>query len=324
MRNTAKLINVIIMALLLFASCKKEKLEWQDVEKLESHTTDRLNSVMFVNDTLGYVVGGERFHRATILISKNGGATWTKKDFPEFGKGIYGITQKYTGETVAIGFEGKLLTTGDGGENWTFNLLNSWEPYKDVEFIEPGTGIAIVGISFNYGAMAYFDDKYSIYRYDTFAYELNDIKMINNRVGYISGCGVVMKTTDGAVKWHLLDINNDNFTALYALDENELWICGYNGSICHTSDGGANWERLRSGNDIKKARYRLLDIVFKDRMNGWAVGEEGVIIRTTDGGKKWKLYRKFTDQALRSITIATNGYLVVAGDGGSLYRLKTQ
>ena len=34
MRNTAKLINVIIMALLLFASCKKEKLEWQDVEKL--------------------------------------------------------------------------------------------------------------------------------------------------------------------------------------------------------------------------------------------------------------------------------------------------
>jgi photosystem II stability/assembly factor-like uncharacterized protein len=317
------LLALVMLLMFLFASCKKEKLEWQAVEKLESHTTDRLNSILFVNDTLGYAVGGERFHRATILITRNGGATWTKKDFPEAGKGLYGLTQKYTGETVAIGFEGKTLTTGDG-ENWTFNTLNSWEPYKDLEFIEPATGIGIVGISFNYGAMAYFDEKYAIYRYDTFEYELNDIEMLNNRVGYISGYGVVMKTTDGAVKWHLQEINNDNFTAIHAFSENELWVCGYNGSVCHTTDGGASWHRLRSGNDIKKARYRLLDIVFKDQFSGWAVGEEGVVIHTTDGGKKWELYKKFTDQTLRSIVLAPGGYLMVAGDGGSLYRLKAQ
>jgi photosystem II stability/assembly factor-like uncharacterized protein len=222
---------------------------------------------------------------------------------------------------MAVAFDGKLLKTIDDGDNWSSFQMNSYQPYKDLSFIEPSTGIIIGGISFNYGVMAYINDQNDIYRYDTFAYELNDIEMLNNRTGYISGYGTVMKTDDGAVTWTLQDIKNDNFTAIYAQSEHELWVCGYNGSVFHTSNGGETWEKLRSGNDIKKPRYHLLDIYFKDHNNGWAVGEEGVIIHTEDGGRNWSLYRKITDAALRCITQTPDGNLIVCGDNGSLYKL---
>ncbi|WP_276134665.1 WD40/YVTN/BNR-like repeat-containing protein [Polluticoccus soli] len=304
----------------LFA-CKKEKLDWQQVQKLESHCNHRLNNIYFLNDTLGYTVGGLRFDKSTILVTKDGGNTWELHDIPEAGKSIFNVAQKPTGEVYAVGFDGKLLRTTDGGDNWSFFQMNSYQPYKDLTFIEPSTGIIIGGISFNYGVMAYIDDQNDIYRYDTFNYELNDIEMLDNRTGYISGYGVVLKTADGAVKWKLQDIKNDNFTAIHAQSENELWVCGYNGSIYYTSNGGEKWEQFRSGNDIKKPRYRLLDIYFKDRTNGWAVGEEGVVIHTTDGGHSWDLYKKFTSNALRCITQTPDGQLIVCGDNGSLYKL---
>lgn len=302
-------------------SCKKEKLAWQDVTQLESHCTHRLNTVRFINDTLGFVVGGIRFDKATILTTRNGGNTWSLQDFPDAAKSIFGIAQKPTGEICAVGFDGKLLKTADEGKTWNFHQLNSYEAYKDLAFIEPSTGILIGGISFNHGVMAYINDQNEIYRYDTFEYELNDIEMRNNRTGYVCGTGVVMKTSDGAVSWHIQDIANDNFTAIHANSEQELWVCGYNGGIYHTTNGGEKWEQLRSGNDIKKPRYRLLDIYFKDAMNGWAVGEEGVVIHTNDGGHGWKLYKKFTNAALRSISRSPDGNLIVCGDNGTLYKL---
>lgn len=315
-------LTLVVFGILFFASaCKKEKLHWQNVQKLESHCTDRLNTIRFINDTLGYIVGGDRFYKATILMTADCGNTWTLRNIDEAGKGVYGIAPKYNGDIYVIGFDGKLIWTGDNGKNWTFRQMNSWQPYKDLAFIEPETGIIIGGISFNYGVMAYINDKNDIYRYDTFAYELNDIEMANNRTGYVCGYGIMMKTDDGAVTWKLQDVNNDNFTAMYMLNEQELWMCGYNGSICHTANGGNTWEKLRNGNDIKKTRYRLLDIVFKDRLNGWAVGENGTVIHTTDGGHSWDLYEKFTDVALRSIAIAPDGNLIIAGDGGTLYKL---
>jgi photosystem II stability/assembly factor-like uncharacterized protein len=322
-RNTGYniLIGIITVFALFVSACKKEKLHWQQAEKLESHCTDRLNTIRFINDTLGYVAGGQRFDKSTILVTRDGGNTWSLQNLPGVTKGIYGLAQKYTGETYAVAFDGKLAWTGDEGQNWQSLQMNSFQPYKDIAFIEPSTGIIVGGISFNYGVMAYINDQHEIYRFDTFNYELNDIEMANNRTGYVSGFGVMMKTSDGAVTWKIQDVKNDNFTAIHMHSEQELWICGYNGSIFHTTDGGDNWERLRNGNDIKKPRYHLLDIVFKDRQNGWAVGEEGAVIHTTDGGHTWELYEKFTSAALRSIAIAPHGSLIVAGDEGTLYKL---
>lgn len=320
MKNLPAYFLIILLAVSA-AGCRKEKLQWQKAERIESHTTDRLNKILFTSTNKAYIAGGDRFYSATILTTADGGMTWQATQFPQAGKGLYGIALRYDSAVVACGFEGKLLTTLPNEQNWSMNQLAHWKPYKTLDFVEPGTGIIIGGVSFNYGCIAYIHEDGKTFRFDTTAYELNDIEMVTNKTGYISAYGVVLKTTDNAVSWQMLDIENDNFTALYAASVDEVWTCGYNGGIYHTTDGGKNWERLRNGNSITKKRYHLLDIVFKDAAHGWAVGENGVVIYTNNGGDSWTEYEHFTDYALRSICLLPDGNLLVCGDNGTIYKL---
>jgi photosystem II stability/assembly factor-like uncharacterized protein len=312
---------ICLIAMLPIASCKKDKLPASQIQKLDSHTTDRLNVVKFI-DGIGYIGGGQRFATTTMLTSNDGGNSWAVRNFPESGKAIYGIAAKYDQLGVfTIGFEGKILHSTDNGDNWQYIKLAQWEPYKDLAFIEPATCIAIGGVSFHNGRLTYLNDQYQAYRDDSLGYELNDIEMINNKTGYIAGFGVVLKTDDGAVNWHILDVKNDNFTALHANNANELWVCGYNGSIFRSTNGGQSWEKQRNGNSLANKKYHLLDIYFKDSNNGWAVGEDGLVIRTTNGGADWEAYEKVTGDALRSIAPTPDGNLILCGDNGALYRL---
>lgn len=325
LRNSSHQLIYLSAALVLFTilavSCKKDKLHWQKVEQLDSHTTDRLCNILFTDNNNGFIAGGDRFYKASILSTTDGGNTWQYKDMPEAGKCLYGLAKSPWGSIYICGFESKLLHSTDGGNNWIFNQLPNWQPCKDMAFNNDNTGIIIGGASFNYGSLTYIDSAGNITRFDTLAFELNDIEMLDGKTGFISGFGAIMKTTDGGYTWDIQDAINDDFMAITALNENELWACGINGSIMHTVNGGKHWEKQRNGNDITIPRYRLLDILFKDALHGYAVGENGIVIYTDDGGDHWMEYDKFTDQALRTIALMPSGDMLVAGDGGTLYRL---
>ena len=140
----------IFLVLLLVTACKKDKLDDSKVIKIDSHTIDRLNKVIFVNG-IGYVAGGERFSKATILVSKDGGANWVAKDFPEAGKGMYGIASKYDDLGVyAIGFDGKVLETTDNGDNWNY-----------IKLADPGRGkYELVSVTRNDGQVIPLDNAW--------------------------------------------------------------------------------------------------------------------------------------------------------------------
>jgi photosystem II stability/assembly factor-like uncharacterized protein len=319
--QTLKYPFILAALVLIFSSCKKNKEEWKKVEKLETHTTDRLNAILFLNDKVGFVVGGQRFQQTTILTTRDGGQSWDVTTHPEAGKALYGITTNEYGHVYTCGFSGNLLETTDTGKSWKFSQISTWESQKDIAFVDPGVLIIIGGISFQYGFISYVNSQKQVFRFDSLGYELNDIHMLNNRVGYITGYGVVLKTTNGGVSWEMLDIQNDNFKAISAINENEAWVCGKNGSIFHTSNGGSSWEKQRNGNSVAKKKYHLLDILFTDSNNGWACGESGVIIYTNDGGSNWKEYEHFTDAHLQSIAKMPDGNLITAGDDGTVYKL---
>ena len=66
------------MLLLLcgLAACRKEQLYFQKIERIESNTTSRLNRIMYVDDTTCIIAGGEKFLKAEVLISRDGGNSW--------------------------------------------------------------------------------------------------------------------------------------------------------------------------------------------------------------------------------------------------------
>jgi photosystem II stability/assembly factor-like uncharacterized protein len=302
-------------------SCRKDLLHWQYVQKLETHsTTDRLYKILFINDSVGYVVGGERFYKSTILSTGDGGKTWTYQNIDEAGKALFSITQSPSGSLYAIGFDGKVLKSDNEGKDWEFHQV-WYAPYKDIAFTSSNRAILVGGISFRQGIMTFIDSAASASPFDSTGYEMNDIEMVDGSTGYVGCHGVVLKTRDSGYTWQMQNIQDDNFKAVHAHGYNVAWACGYNGSIFYTADGGTNWERLRNGNNISKPSYKLLDILFTNSLHGYAIGENGVFIYTDDGGHHWMELDRFTDAHLRSIVDRPDGSLMVCGDNGTLYRV---
>lgn len=323
MRNIIRLIIPLVI-IASVSACKKGKLEWENVEKIESHTGDRLNEIIFTNGNEGYIVGGERFDRATLLKTTDGGKSWILSNYPEAGKGIYGIdVAPSSGNVYAVGYDGKTLTNRNDSA-WQFAQLKYWKECKDLDFFDANNGIIVAGISFKVGYIFYVDENLLVSKWDSLKYELNDVIVTNNNTAFVCGYGVVQKTIDKGNTWNILEPINDNFTAMFALNEQEIWMCGIAGSIFHSKNGGDNWEKLRNGNSLSLPKYKLLDILFINNQIGWAVGEDGVVIKTADGGKKWSKYKNFTSSTLRSITLSPDGSLMVVGDHGTIYKLYTQ
>ncbi len=318
---TCYIRTTLLFALLFaYASCKKDVLHWQRVQQLSSNTTSKLNHVRFITDSICVIGGGVHFEKAEVLRSVDGGYTWNNYSYPEAGKGMYGMGVGVDGTIYMCGTDGCLLHSYDAGASFGFRRILDWEYYVGVSFPEPNTGFLVTTHLDEDGSVTKIDTGCNILDKQYFSFGLTDIYMISAQVGYVIGYGVVLKTVDGGNNWLFLDPEGDKFTCM-DIHGNELWICGYAGSIYHSTDAGGHWSRVRNGNDITLKRYRMLSIVFKDNTSGWASCDDGTVIYTDDGGKHWSEYDRFTNQALRSMVICPNGDLLVCGDNGALYRV---
>ncbi|RYZ55256.1 MAG: hypothetical protein EOP49_03205 [Sphingobacteriales bacterium] len=315
------LIISLLMMSFLASSCKKDLLSWKQIEKIDlGPGTERLNEILFLNDSIGIVAGGERFTKGLILLSTDTGRTWSQPAYANPGKGLYGISLTSDNRLYIAGFDGKLLRSDDWGQNWSL-YQSHYLPLKDVYFFTRDRGIVVGGVSFDQGFYAETNATGNAHPYDSSGFELNNIEMADPSSGYIACYGGILGTTDSGRHWAFQNAKNDNFTSVCILDKNEAWACGYNGSIVHTTDGGENWEQLRNGNDVTLPAYRLHDILFTDPLHGYAVGEKGIVIVSDDGGHHWMEFEKFTGQTLRSISKASDGSLFICGDNLTLFRV---
>ena len=118
-----RLLLLLLTSVLLFSSCKKDLIRARSITRLESYTVNRLNSILFINDSVGFVAGGSRFYEADVLITRDGGHTWDLYVSPEANKEMFGITQSPTGAIYVIGFDGNLLRSYDEGRTWLRSQL---------------------------------------------------------------------------------------------------------------------------------------------------------------------------------------------------------
>jgi photosystem II stability/assembly factor-like uncharacterized protein len=302
-------------------SCKKQTLYFQKVERVESNTTSRLNRIQFLDDTTCIIGGGDKFLKAEILISRDGGHTWQLDSFPQSGKGLYGFGVSRSGGVYLSGFDGTILKTTDKGLNWSEQRIGNWEYHVGISFVNTNKIVFVNTILQRAGSIVITDSNLAIQKTTSYEFGLNDVQMVNDQTGYVVGYGTILKTTDGGDTWTIQDVKGDNFYSIYCIGPDDVWVCGYNGSIQHTIDGGATWNKMRNGNNLTIPKYNLLDIVFKNAATGYAVGEKGLVIYTNDGGETWSRYSSFTENALRSVAICPDGTLLVVGDGGVIYRL---
>ncbi|HUR39673.1 MAG TPA: YCF48-related protein [Verrucomicrobiae bacterium] len=85
---------------------------WQQVQ---SPVDVMLNRVRFRDDKTGFALG----HDAAILVTRDGGSTWTVAHFDASGRALYDVAALDEQRAFAIGGYGTFLDSTDGGATWT-------------------------------------------------------------------------------------------------------------------------------------------------------------------------------------------------------------
>lgn len=316
-----QLLRSVVFAISLMAitvtSCKKEKFEFVFTE-LHSGISRDLNDIYFVDDTTGYVCGGERYNTGDILKTTNSGETWLPQG-ENLEKALYRINFSRYDTGFIVGFEGKIYRTHNGGSNWNLYQLARYQPLHDIFMVNEEDGYVCGGDGFALGYIYQTHDGGNFWSIDTFPQELRSIFFTGESTGFAAGYGVIFKTNNGGESWQLTDAAGDFFQSVTFTDEQTGYAVGYEGSILKTTDAGASWSKIRNGNILFQATWHLHEVAFRSSATGYIIGEKGCFLKTTDAGEHWEEIKNAPEINFHGIFLSDEGgYL--CGEGGKIYR----
>lgn len=254
--------------------------------------TDGFRGVCFVNDKVGWAVGGERSKNGLIMKTTDGGETWVAQDCgrPYQGSGSWVFesvcfVDEKTGWLVGNGRE--IFKTTDGGNTWSVNKPEGAGILKRVQFVDRNTGwvlsrkmLRTTDGGKTWTEHAFGKDDYV--RSFHFSDALNGVALA---VG-----GNALRTRDGGKTWSSVAVPQvTGFSPnVYMLDAKEGWAVG-DFAIMHTMDGGSTWDPRSSGKEDV-----AIGVQFVNPKLGWIVGHArtgkdvtGLVMKTEDGGQTW-------------------------------------
>lgn len=320
MRWSNLLFCLCWLALPAIHGCKKDVLRWAEARRIEGMPAVRWNRIATAGNGFVVVAGGEKFGRADLLISRDGGTTWEHRGFPQIGKGLYGLGVSDDGRVFACGFSEIALLSEADAQNFGTVSLPENRFYVGCAFLPAGR-VAISTVTFETGTVVLRDDVAASVLDDSFHFGLNDVAFASAERGFTAGYGAIQRTDDRGKSWRITPAAGDHFVALDVHGLDTVYACGNTGSILRTTNGGENWEKLRTTDRFSQPFYALQDILFTDAQHGYCVGEDGLLIFTDDAGEHWSEFEGFTTAHLRSVAQLPGGDLLVCGDDGALWRL---
>jgi len=278
-------------------------LSWTETNSdLIGHRAD-LFSVHFIDNQNGWVAGTSDLYQGRIIFrTTDGGLSWQKvfeqKEASGYLYDIY-FTDSLNGWACGgssfdgFTYNGVLMKTSDGGNNWTEDLSFPKIVFSEMFFIDEST-VVLIGVD-----NSYVDDGFGNF------FQQNN--------------AAIIKTSDGGntfEKSNILDKNNNDLVIANALqsisffDSQNGCTFGDRGTILLTSDGGRNWYQQNKSQFLETLTF----VDYADSFNGWAAGESSYnIYKTNDGGKNWYSQHSDTSFFYRSITSINEKIGWVAG-----------
>lgn len=239
------------------------------------NTIFNVHSIDFIDSQLGWAVlcsfsGGRN---SKIIKTSNGGDTWVIVG--KFNRCVL-IDEKFSDANngTAVGGDGVILITTDGG--------NSWYDYGPIKYVwyrkvytKSKNLVWVVGNS--YGYLLRTTDMGSRCSYIAFPYEgsLNSITFSGFYNGWCCGeNGKLFKSTNSGLDWEQVSLNSTNtLNDLYFVNKEKGWVVGGNGKIFYTSDSGLSWSNQSTYTDDFYCIHMI------DSLKGWIVGDNGKIFK---------------------------------------------
>ena len=229
----------------------------------------------------------------------------------------------------AVGEQGLVLSTVDGGQSWQAQTLGVW-PLSDVVFNQEASQGWLVGIggrilrSLDGGAS--WQPQNSGTTMTLLALSLSDgVEQL-----YVVGqSGLVLTSANGGQHWQVRPSGTQNtLTAVRFTDVQRGWAVGSGGTILNTVDGGLSWQAQNS-----TIEERLRGVSFSsDGQQGRAVGEKGTLLMTLDGGLHWVAQDSANWSTLLAVSFADaqqgwavgrDGTLLFSRDNGQSWELQS-
>jgi photosystem II stability/assembly factor-like uncharacterized protein len=223
----------------------------------------------------------------------------------------YGISFPDTQHGWAVGLNGNIIATSDGGQTWTAQL--SGPSFWECDMVDATHGWA-VGPS----GVIYATTDGATWTPQTASVPgapAEDVEAFDVSVAWIVGDdGLIMATVDGGATWTTQTSGvGETLNDVNVLDRQTAWAAGYNGVVLHTTDGGTTWTH-----QTISGAGTLFCIQFTDALHGWAAGSGGRIFATTDGGVTWAEQTSGTTGSLWRSAAFIGGRVWLVGGAGVL------
>jgi len=239
----------------------------------------------FIDSNHGWAVGGNMVKAGGIIYKTiNGGIDWQQIEI-----NCGNLTQvKFLTTMIgwAIGYNGTILHTQDGGISWELQTSGTTEGLLDLHFTDESNGwivggeriilhTANGGQSWEVQSIAEEGSLKSVFFIDPdHGWAVGEWEIIPNNTYDI------IYTSDGGQNWHQSYVTSDfQLNDIYFTDLMNGWAVGHSGTIIYTNDGGETWEE-----QVSESVNNINSIQFIDSQEGWAVGGYGAIMHTNNGG----------------------------------------
>ncbi len=205
----------------------------------------------FTSPELGYALTEN-----TLYKTIDGGNTWLSLELPGNPEPALYFPDNLNG---LVSGAGRLFKTSNGGETWT-TILTEGISFLDYFFISPSVVVAV-------------------------AASMKDYQCIWKSID----CGMTWKNV----------FNEKGYCpkAIFFINKKVGWAAGYYDDaglgkvpvIVNTTDGGETWSERYRNEDISGYGEPLIDIRFKNELEGYALSRHNYDVFTTDGGQTWQL-----------------------------------
>lgn len=220
-----------------------------------------------------------------IMKSNDGGLHWDQStDGSTAGYYAIAFSDKLNG--YAVGYQGAVTNTTDGGTTWNeMPLGDGSDVIKSVSFPSKSVGYAV-----------------------------------SDSVDYTKPHRI-WKTTDAGTTWNKIKDFGKSFSvaSMVWITESRGFICGNDGAACiyQTTDGGMNWSAVYHGKT--GAVLQAIDFGPGNELVptiGYAVGDGGLIVRSINGGESWNLEQGGTAENLAAVSIPSSTEVFIVGSNG--------
>lgn len=259
---------------------------------------------------------------------------------PQIQANLAGVAFANCCDGVAVGANGTVITTNDGGVSWTSQSSGFTEGFRDVTFAGESRVVAVgdqckIFISNDKGVT--WAAPQTLRSFTGESDLLGGVGFKNEKVGYAVGIArnagipeaLVLTTSDGGETWGdqfvLTEIADDVVDVDFSVMNGVTYVVavglgttGVEGLIIRTVIGTKSWGL----STVLPSPNRLYGVSFAKEPHaqyGWAVGNWGTILHTTDGGDTWTLQTSgISDEHLLRVAAIDDTHAWVVGIDGSL------